>query len=176
MVSARCKILVMEELNKLGLLYTDLELGSVVLTRAPSPEQMQLLGRRLSESGLELQEDKKGILVEKVKRLINGLLDTDHPRHEKYSAYLTDTLHYDYNYLSNIFTEIEGQSIQNYIIQHKIELVKRLLLAGDLNLTEIAYRLNYSSSAHLSNQFKKITGLSPSFFKNSKARMKHSKQ
>ena len=169
MISPRCIILVKDELNALGLLFTGLELGSVDLLDELTEEKHVLLAGRLLESGLELQNDKKGILVEKIKRMMVGFLsDPDRQRKQKYSAFLSKTLNYEYNYLSNVFSEVEGMSIQQFIILHKVEMVKELLCSGELNLTEIAYKLNYSSNAHLSNQFKHVTGLTPSLFKNLK--------
>ena len=162
----RCIVLVKDELNKLGLMFTNLELGSVVLVKSLSDSDRKKLSKQISEQGLELHEDKKGILVEEIKRVLLDWLDiTQDSIHIKYSVHLSKTLKYKYNYLSNVFTEVEGISIQTFLMRQKVEMIKGLLSYGELNLSEIAYLLNYSSSAHMSTQFKKITGLTPSFFK-----------
>lgn len=166
MVSLRCKMLVKEELTKLGLHYVVVDLGMVELLGKSTLEQRQQLKKNLLESGLELLEDKKAILIEKIK---NVIIEMIHYAEElpiiNYSDYISEKLGHDYTYLANIFSEVKGTTIQQFIIVHKIEKVKELLLYDELNLTAIAYKLHYSSVAHLSNQFKKITGLSPSFFK-----------
>jgi AraC-like DNA-binding protein len=117
------------------------------------------------KSGLELIDEKKAILIEKIKNTITDLIQEDNLSKVNYSEYLSEKLGYNYTYLANRFSEVKGITIQQFIIIHKIEKVKEYLLYGELNLTEISYRLNYSSVAHLSNQFKNITGLSPSFYK-----------
>lgn len=166
MVSLRCKMLVKEELKKLGLHYVIVDLGMVEILEDISPEKFQDLKNNLAISGLELLDDKKSVLIEKIKNVIVEMVHyTDEIPKVNYSDYIAEKLHHDYTYLSNIFSEVKGTTIQQYIIVHKIERVKELLLYGELNLTEISYMLNYSSVAHLSNQFKKITGLSPTFFK-----------
>lgn len=127
----------------------------------------------LLRSGLELMDDKRSILIEKIKNVIIEMIHyADELPKINYSDYISEKLHHDYTYLSNIFSEVKGSTIQHYIILHKIEKAKELLLYDDLNLTEISYRLHYSSVAHLSNQFKKITGLSPSFYKQLKQKRK----
>lgn len=165
MVSLRCKMLVKEELEKLDLDYTIVDLGMVEITRPLTNEQHGLLKINLLRSGLELLDDKKSILIEKIKNLIIEMVHYDELPAVNYSEYISEKLGYDYTYLANIFSEVKGITIQHYIISHKIEKVKELLLYGELNLTEISYKLNYSSVAHLSAQFKKITGLTPTFFK-----------
>jgi len=166
MVSMRCIVLVRDELNKLGLMFTNLELGSVVLLNNLSDGDRIQLSKSLLEEGLELHEDKKGILAEEIKRVLIAWLNISLVLPQiKYSVHLSKTLNYKYNYLSNVFTEVEGISIQTFLMRQKVELIKELLSYGELNLSEIAFRLNYSSSAHMSAQFKKITGLTPSFFK-----------
>src|SRR5689334_7203071 len=166
MVSLRCKMIVKEALEKLGLHETALDLGLVEILEEISPEQRQLLKETLGRSGLELLDDKKSILIDKIKTVIIELI---HYSEElptiNYSDYISEKLDYDYTYLSNIFSEVKGVTIQNFIIMHKIEKVKELLLYDEMNLSEISYNLHYSSGSHLSNQFKKITGLSPSFFR-----------
>ena len=166
MVSLRCKMMVKEELKKLGLHYVIVDLGMVEILEDITPNQFSELKRNLAMSGLELLDDKKTILIEKIKNVIVEMVHyTDELPKVNYSDYISEKLHHDYTYLSNIFSEVKGITIQQFIIYHKIERVKELLLYDELNLTEISYMLNYSSVAHLSNQFKKITGLSPTFFK-----------
>ncbi|WP_409012528.1 helix-turn-helix domain-containing protein [Dyadobacter sp. Leaf189] len=166
MVSLRCKMMVQEELEKLGVSYKVVELGSVQVNDDLSKDQFEMLRKNLLKSGLELLDDKKSILIEKIKNVIvNMVHHEDALPKTNYSDYIAEKLGYDYTYLSNIFSEVKGINIQQFIINHKIERVKELLLYDELNLTEIAYNLHYSSVSHLSNQFKKITGLSPSFYK-----------
>jgi len=173
MVSLRCKMIVKEELQKLGLKYVVIDLGVVEVMEDITPEQHDLLKANLLKSGLELLDDKRSILIEKVKNVITELIHySDELPRVNYSDYISEKLDYDYTYLSNIFSEVKGTTIQQFIIINKIERVKELLLYDELNLTEIAYKLHYSSVAHLSNQFKKITGLSPSFFKQLKQNAK----
>ena len=127
----------------------------------------------LLKSGLELLDDKKSILIEKIKNAIIEMVHySDEMPTQNYSEYISEKLDYDYTYLSNTFSEVKGITIQQFIIINKIERVKELLLYNELNLTEISYKLHYSSVAHLSNQFKKITGLSPSYFKQLKLKRK----
>ncbi|RAR49874.1 helix-turn-helix domain-containing protein [Flavobacterium lacus] len=169
MVSLRCKMMVREELKKLNLDYLNIDLGMVEVLGEITPEKWDLLGVNLAKSGLELLDDKRAILIERIKNVIVEMIHyTDEVPKVNYSDYISEKLNHDYTYLSNIFSEVKGITIQHYIIMHKIERVKELLLYDELNLTEIAFMLNYSSVAHLSNQFKKITGLSPSFFKQMK--------
>jgi AraC-like DNA-binding protein len=166
MVSLRCKLIVKEALDKLGLHDTALDLGLVEILEEINPEQRQLLKATLGRSGLELLDDKKSILIDKIKTVIIEMIHySDELPAVNYSDYLSEKLDYDYTYLSNIFSEVKGITIQHFIIMHKIEKVKELLLYDEMNLSEISYKLHYSSVSHLSNQFKKITGLSPSFFK-----------
>jgi AraC-like DNA-binding protein len=166
MVSLRCKMLVKEELTKLGLHYVIVDLGMVTLLEKSTLEQRRQLKENLLMSGLELLDDKKAILIEKIKSVIVEMIHyADDLPQKNYSGYISEKLGYDYTYLANIFSEVKGITIQQFIILHKIEKVKELILYGELNLTEMSYMLHYSSVAHLSNQFKKITGLSPSFFK-----------
>lgn len=166
MVSLRCKMLVKEELEKLGVPYSSIELGTVEITDDITEEQYEAFRTNLKKSGLELLDDKKNILVERIKNAIVEMVHyADELPEMNDSEYLREKLGYDYTYLSNIFSEVKGITIQQYMIMHKIEKVKELLLYDELNLSEIAYKLNYSSVAHLSNQFKKVTGLTPSYFK-----------
>jgi len=153
--------------------YVFVDLGVVEVMEDITPEQRELLKANLLKSGLELLDDKRSILIEKIKNVITELIHySDELPRVNYSDYISKKLGYDYTYLSNIFSEVKGTTIQQFIIINKIERVKELLLYDELNLTEIAYKLHYSSVAHLSNQFKKITGLSPSFFKQLKQKRK----
>jgi len=166
MVSLRCKILVKHELKKLGLHYVIVDLGKVEILEDITAEQKIALNKSLKKSGLELMENPKAILIEKIKNVIIEMVHyNDELPSVNYSDYISDKLQYDYTYLSNIFSEVNGNTIEHFIIAHKIERVKELLLYDELNLTQISYKLNYSSVAHLSNQFKKVTGLTPTFFK-----------
>ncbi len=166
MVSLRCKMVVKEELKKLGLRYVAVDLGTVEILEDITLEQREQLKKNLLRSGLELLDDKKNILIEKIKNVIIEMIHySDELPKVNYSDYISEKLEYDYTYLANTFSEVKGITIQQFIIIHKIERVKELLLYDELNLTEISYKLHYSSVAHLSNQFKKITGLSPSFYK-----------
>lgn len=173
MVSLRCKMMVKEELKKLGLKYVVIDLGTVEILENITKRQHDLLKVNLLKSGLELLDDKRGILIEKIKNVITEMIHySDEMPKVNYSDYIAEKLNYDYTYLSNIFMEVQGITIQQFIIINKIERVKELLLYDELYLTEIAFKLHYSSVAHLSNQFKKVTGLSPSFYKQLKHKRK----
>lgn len=166
MVSLRCKMVVKDELHKLGIHYVILDLGMVELLQDITDEQRSLLKINLLRYGLELLEDQRSILIERIKNIITEMVHYSEKLPDtNYSEYISKKIGHDYTYLSNIFSEVKGITIQQFIIMHKIERVKELLLYDELNLTEISYKLHYSSVAHLSNQFKKITGLSPSFYK-----------
>jgi AraC-like DNA-binding protein len=166
MVSQRCKMMVRDEFDRLGLRYTLIELGYVELLNDITPQQHDQLKINLRHSGLELLDDKRSILIEKIKNVITEMIHyTDVLPKTNYSEYISEKLNYDYTYLANTFSEVKGITIQQFIILNKVEKVKELLLYDELNLTEIAYKLHYSSVGHLSNQFKKVTGLSPSFYK-----------
>lgn len=159
-------MMVKEELLKLGLHYVIVDLGFVEILEDISQQQHDQLKENLLKSGLELLDDKKSILIEKIKAVIIEMIHySDDLPDVNYSDFISEKLHYDYTYLSNLFSEVKGITIQQFIIIHKIEKVKELLLYDEFNLTEISYQLHYSSVAHLSNQFKKITGLSPSYYK-----------
>jgi AraC-like DNA-binding protein len=169
MASIRCKMLVKAELDKLGIHYRVVDLGEVDTIENLTNVQHEQLKTALLKSGLELMDDKRAKLIEKVKLVIVEMIHyMDEFPKAKHSDYISDKLHIDYTTLSNLFSEVTGTTIENYIILHKIERVKELLLYDELNLTEISYKLDYSSVAHLSNQFKKVTGLTPTFFKNLK--------
>ncbi|MBK6731317.1 MAG: helix-turn-helix transcriptional regulator [Bacteroidetes bacterium] len=166
-------MMVQEELKKLGLKYVVVDLGSVEVLEDITEMQREQLKINLLKSGLELMDDKKAILIEKIKNVITEMIHySDELPKENYSDYISKKLGYDYTYLANTFSEVKGITIQQFIIIHKIEKVKELLLYDELNLTEISYKLDYSSVAHLSNQFKKITGLTPSFYKQLKQKRK----
>lgn len=159
-------MIVKDELAKLGLHYVVLDLGTVEILENITKVQHDQLKENLLRSGLELLDDKRSILIEKIKNVIIEMIHyADELPAMNYSDYISEKLNYDYTYLANMFSEVRGITIQQFIIIHKIEKVKELLLYDELNLTEISYKLHYSSVAHLSNQFKKITGLSPSFYK-----------
>jgi AraC-like DNA-binding protein len=166
MVSIRCKMMVKEELRKLGLHFIVVDLGEVEIMEDLTVLQRDLLRVALLESGLELMDDKKAVLIEKIK---NVIIEMVHYSEESikinFSDYLSEKLKHDYTYMSNLFSEVQGTTIEQFIISHKIERIKELIIYDELNITEIAYKMNYSSVAHLSNQFKKVTGLSPTHFK-----------
>jgi AraC-like DNA-binding protein len=166
MVCLRCVMVVKEELNKLGYHYISVVLGEAEVIEDVSAEQHEQLRTALLKSGLELMDDKKSILIQKIKNVIIELVHhSEDPLTVNFSEYLSQKLHYDYTYLANLFSEVQGTTIEKFLIAHKIERVKELLVYNELNLTEIAYRMHYSSVAHLSAQFKKVTGLTPSHFK-----------
>lgn len=173
MVSLRCKLMVQEELKQLGIMYANVQLGMIEVMEDISSHQREQLKENLLKSGLELLDDKKSILIEKIKNVITEMIHySDELPKVNYSDYISEKLDYDYTYLANTFSEVKGITIQQYIIINKIERVKELLIYDELTLTEIAYKLHYSSVAHLSNQFKKITGLTPTFYKNLKDKRK----
>jgi AraC-like DNA-binding protein len=158
--------MVKHELERLGLHHTSIELGMIEIVETIDEEQKILLKRNLARSGLELLDDKKNILIDKIKNVIIEMVHyTDEIPKVNYSDYISEKLDYDYTYLSNLFSEVKGITIQHFIIKHKIERAKELILYDQLNLSEISYKLHYSSVAHLSNQFKKVTGHTPTFYK-----------
>jgi len=166
MVSLRCKMMVQQELKNLGLRYHSVDLGVAEILEDITKKQRRQLKENLSKSGLELMDDKRAILIERIKNVVTEMIHySDEFPKENYSDYISKKMGYDYAYLSHTFSEVKGTTLQHYIIVHKIERVKEFLLYDELSLTEISYKLDYSSVAHLSNQFKKITGLSPSFYK-----------
>jgi AraC-like DNA-binding protein len=169
MVCLRCKMVVKSELVKLGLHHLRIELGEAEIMEDISKEQLGLLNSALKKSGLELMDDRKSILVEKIKTIIIELVHyNDEQIKINLSDFLSEKLNYDYTYLANLFSEVKGTTIENFYLSHKIEKVKELLVYDELNLTEIAFKMHYSSVAHLSNQFKRMTGLTPSHFKHLK--------
>ena len=166
MVCNRCILVVQNELDKLGFDVKDIKLGEVVLGKEPTPEQKEGLENVLVPLGFEMIDDKKSRIIEQIKNVIIDLVhNQDNDTKTNLSDVLSEKLHHDYNYLSNLFSDVEGTTIEKYFIAQKIEKVKELLVYDELSLSEIAFRLNYSSVAYLSNQFKKITGLSPSHFR-----------
>ena len=166
MVSLRCKMVVKDELKKLGLHFIVVDLGEVEIMEDLTQTQHDILKESLLKSGLELMDDKRSVLIEKIKNVVVEMVHyADELPKINFSGYISEKLHYDYTYLSNLFSEVKGVTIQQFIILHKIERVKELLLYEELTLTEISYQMQYSSLAHLSNQFKKITGMTPSQFK-----------
>jgi len=181
MVSLRCQMVVKSELEKLGINYTNVGLGEVEITGKVSKDQLDSLGAALKLTGLELMVDIKLILVEKIKTIIIELIHYSDGQiktnlsdflSEKLSDFLSEKLNHNYTYLSNLFSEVKGTTIEQFYLANKIEKVKELLVYDELNLTEIAWKLNYSSVSHLSNQFKKTTGLTPSHFK----KLKHKRR
>ena len=173
MVSIRCKMLVKEILNSLNIPFKFINLGEVELNETLTFDQKESFRLQLLESGLELIEDKKAVIIEKIKNVIIEMIHyEDEIPKVNFSDYLSSKLNYNYTYLANLFSETEAITIEHYIIMHKIERVKELIVYDDLHLSEIAWKLHYSSVAHLSHQFKKVTGLTPSFFKSLKNKKK----
>lgn len=166
MVSLRCKVTVKKELKKLGLEYVIIDFGMIEILEDITIEQRELLGVNLLKLRLELLDDKTNILIEKIKDVIIEMINlSDKVPKLNFSDYISKKLHQDYTYLANLFSEVFGITIQQFITINKIEKVKELLLYDKLNLTEIAFKLHYNNLSQLSYQFKKITGLTPSFFK-----------
>lgn len=166
MVCIRCKMVVKADLERLELPYTYVELGEINLIDNIPTEKLVLLKESLLRSGLELMDDKKSILIQKIKNVIIELIHySEEPLRINFSAFLSEKLNYDYTYLANLFSEVQGTTIEKFIILHKIERAKELLVYNELTLSEISDLLHYSSVSHLSTQFKKITGLTPSHFK-----------
>jgi AraC-like DNA-binding protein len=166
MVSIRCKLIVKAEFEKLGIPYFKIQFGEVEIKEKLSAKKYNQLNRVLHKYGLELLDDKQSILIEKIK---NAIIEMIHYADElptvKYSVYLSEKLNHNYTYLANVFSEVKGITIEHFIILHKIEKVKELIIYNELNLSEIARKLHYTNVGHLSAQFKKVTGLTPSFFK-----------
>lgn len=166
MVSIRCKMLVKSELEKLRLDYKVVDLGEAIIPDKIPDKKYEALKAALQKWGLELMDDKRSMLIEKIKNVIIEMVHyADELPRTNYSAYISDKLDQDYTYLANLFSEVVGTTIEHFIIGHKIERVKELLVYDEMSLTEISEKLHYSSVAHLSNQFKKVTGLTPSHFK-----------
>lgn len=173
MVCGRCKLIVRDELEMLGLQVRTIELGEVELAAPIDESVKKQVAFQLKSFGFELISDRKSKMIEQIKNLIRGLVhDKNNEMDMNLSTYLKQKMNTDYNTLSNLFSEVEGGTIEKYFILQKIERVKELLMYDEMSLSEIAYALNYSSVAYLSNQFKKITGLTPSHFKNLKKNMR----
>lgn len=168
MVCTSCKMIVKLELEKVGLYWDEIELGRVNTTKPPSAEQINKFRIALLNSGLELIENKKSILIEKIKHVIIEMVYTiDTPLKTNFSGYLSEKLDFDYTYLANIFSESEGNTIEQFVIRKRIQRVKEMIWCNELTLTEISWKLHFSSVAHLSSQFKKVTGITPSNYKHS---------
>ena len=166
MVSHRCKLVVMSALDEMGVQYGPVELGKVNVARELTAEQIDQLATTLMRSGLELLDNKSAILVEKIKGIIIEMIHySEEVPKVNFSHHISDKLSFNYTYLANLFSQTTGTTIEHYIIVQKVERIKELLLYDNVNISEISYRMDYSSPAHLSNQFKKITGLTPSYFK-----------
>jgi AraC-like DNA-binding protein len=164
-------MIVQDELKKLGLTLTHIQLGEVDIVENITEEQREKVRAALTPFGLELMDDQKSVLIEKIKKMVVEMIHySDELPKIKFSNYLAEKLKYNYTYLSNLFSTTEGITIEQYILVHKIERVKELLIYEEVNITQIAHQLHYSSVAHLSSQFKKITGLTPSYFKSMKTK------
>jgi len=166
MVSNRCKLAVKDELKKLGLHFIVVDLGEVEIMEKITFEKRELLRVGLLSSGLELMDDKRAILIEKIKNIIIEMVHyTEESIKINFSDFLSEKLNHNYTHLANLFSEVQGTTIEHFIISHKVERIKELIIYNELNITEIAWKMGYSSVAHLSSQFKKVTGLSPTHFK-----------
>ncbi|MFD2146193.1 helix-turn-helix domain-containing protein [Mucilaginibacter antarcticus] len=166
MVCIRCKILVKQQLKKLAIPYMAVELGEVEITGDISSEQMADFKTALQRFGLDVLDNRKSLLIDKIKKVIIELIHYEEGLVKlNFSDHLSKKLNHDYTYMANLFSEVEGINVEHYLITHKIERVKELLIYDKLSLTAISYKLQYSSVAHLCNQFKKITGLTPTHFK-----------
>lgn len=166
MVCNRCKMVVRAELEKLGLHPLTVELGEVDIAEELNDSKRREIHTALQPFGFALLDDKKSVIIERIKNLIVDLVQNKNNQLKtNLSDYLSGKLHHDYTYISNLFTQVEGTTIEQYFIAQKIERVKELLVYDELSLSEIAFQLNYSSVAHLSAQFKKVTGFTPSHFK-----------
>jgi AraC-like DNA-binding protein len=166
MVCPRCQLFVSDELDRLRIPHGEVKLGEVTLDEPVAPGLMELLKAALLKSGLEIIDDKKSLLVEKIKTaVIEQIHFANEPLLEKFSAFLERKLQYDYTYLSNLFAATEGETLEHYIIRNKIEKAKQLLIDESLSVAKVASRMNYCSAAHLSKQFKKVTGYTASHIK-----------
>ncbi|MBC8053826.1 MAG: helix-turn-helix transcriptional regulator [Sphingobacteriaceae bacterium] len=171
MVSIRCTMIVKQELSKLGLHFIIVDLGEVEIMETISTDQREQIKIALLSSGLELMDDKRSVLIEKIKKIIVEMVHhTDELIKVNFSDFLSTKLNHDYTYMANLFSEVQGTTIEQFVISHKVERIKELIIYDELNITEIAWKMNYNSVAHLSNQFKKVTGLSPSHFKKLKVK------
>jgi len=174
MVSNRCKMVVKEILKELDLHFVMVDLGEVEVMESISFEQREELREALLESGLELMDDKRAVLIEKIKKIVIEMVHhSDEVVKVNFSTYLSEKLNHDYTYMANLFSEVQGTTIEQFVISHKVERIKELIIYDELNISEIAWKMNYSSVAHLSNQFKKVTGLSPTHFKQLKGKRRN---
>ena len=166
MVCSRCIMVVQQELQKLDIAIAQVSLGEVETSTDISKQQLEELQANLANLGFEILDKSKHQLIEKIKNIvIRQIHHTDDENHHNFSQILSKELHKDYSYLSSLFSEVEGVTIEKYIINQRLEKVKEFIIYKEMNLSEIAYKLGYSSVAHLSNQFKKVTGLTPSHFR-----------
>ena len=166
MVSLRCKMVVKAAAEELNIPYSAVDLGFIEIDQKLSDSIFEKFKAKLLKSGLEILDDKRSILIEKIKNVVIEMVHyADEFPKVNFSTYLSEKVGYDYTYLSNLFTEVKGTTIQEFIILHKIEKAKELIMYNEMSIADIAYTLNYSSAAHFSTQFKKVTGLTPSFFK-----------
>ena len=166
MVSLRCKMVVKAAAEELNIPYSNVDLGFIEIDEKLSESVLEKFKAKLLKSGLEILDDKRSILIEKIKNVVIEMVHyADEFPKVNFSTYLSEKVGYDYTYLSNLFTEVKGTTIQEFIILHKIEKAKELIMYNEMSIADIAYTLNYSSAAHFSTQFKKVTGLTPSFFK-----------
>ncbi len=169
MVCSRCIMVVKAQLENLGLQPQSVNLGEVEIEADLSKDELAELDTALKSLGFEIIDNKKSKTIEKIKNTIVTLVHhTDHDIKTNLSSFITSQIHQDYHYLSNLFSEVEGTTIEKYFITQRIEKVKELIVYDELSLSEIADQLGYSSVAYLSNQFKKITGFTPSYFKSVK--------
>lgn len=174
MVSTSCKNAAREALKEMGLHFIIVELGEVELMETLNLSQKEELKTKLLASGLELMDDKRSVLIERIKNVVIHMVHySDEVLLINFSDYLSEKLQLDYTYMSNLFSEVQGTTIEQYIISNKVERIKELIIYNELNITEIAWKMHYSSVAHLSNQFKKVTGLSPTHFKQLKDRKRN---
>jgi AraC-like DNA-binding protein len=174
MVCSRCKMVVKSELEKLGLRPLAVDLGEVEIAADLEGYQRQDVHAALQKFGFALLDDKKSVIIERVKNLIVDLVQNKNNQLKtNLSDYLSRGLNHDYTYITNLFTQVEGTTIEQYFIAQKIERVKELLVYDEMSLSEISYQLNYSSVSHLSKQFKKVTGLTPSHYKQLKEKKRN---
>jgi AraC-like DNA-binding protein len=173
MVCDRCKAAIISELEKQHIAFEKVELGEVVLGKVPNARQLEAFKNNIEALGFELMDDKKSKIIEKIKaEVIKAIHHPEQKIKTNFSTYLAEKIGKDYSSLSSLFSEVEGTTIEQYFIHQKIERAKELLVYNELSLSEIANQLNYSSAAHLSNQFKKVTGLTPSHFKNLRSNLR----
>lgn len=167
MVCDRCKMAIISELDKQGIAFQSVELGEVVLKEQPAKSKLDPFKVGIEQLGFELIDDKKSKIIERIKaEVIQAIRQPKLKIKTNFSIHLSQKIGKDYSSLSSLFSEVEGTTIEQYMIHQRIERAKELLVYDEITLSQIANQLNYSSVAHLSNQFKKVTGLTPSYFKN----------